>query len=156
MCLFDRLHVPPSLVDDYRIFSHSRQKRRVLQYLLLKELLFFYLGFDPVSVGVLSLTSSQACNGTLSNRGKVLGARMRFDIFELLVQVMIELLVFILLVQHLLLMDLGSGQVRVGLEERAYIFVNPALDKLLEVVDIGIVFLQLDIWMTIIWIKIMR
>lgn len=68
-------------------------------------------------------------------------ARMRFDISKLIVQVIVEFFILVFLVQDLLLLDLGGGEVGVGLEELADVFVDTSLNELLQIIDIGIVFL---------------
>jgi hypothetical protein len=70
-----------------------------------------------------------------------LWARMRFDISKLIVQVIVEFFILVFLVQDLLLLDLGGGEVGVGLEELADVFVDTSLNELLQIIDIGIVFL---------------
>jgi hypothetical protein len=66
---------------------------------------------------------------------------MRFDISKLIVQVIVEFFILVFLVQDLLLLDLGGGEVGVGLEELADVFVDTSLNELLQIIDIGIVFL---------------
>ena len=68
-------------------------------------------------------------------------ARMRFDISKLIVQVIVEFFILVFLVQDLLLLDLGGGEVGVGLEELADVFVDTSLNELLQIIDIGMVFL---------------
>ena len=68
-------------------------------------------------------------------------ARMRFDISKLIVQVIVEFFILVFLIQDLLLLDLGGGEVGVGLEELADVFVDTSLNELLQIIDIGIVFL---------------
>jgi len=65
-------------------------------------------------------------------------------------QLIVELLVFVLLVQYFFLLNLRSGKVRVSFEEMTDVLVDPAFHKLLHIVHIDIVFLQFDIWMTVI------
>jgi len=57
------------------------------------------------------------------------------------VQVIVEFFILVFLVQDLLLLDLGGGEVGVGLEELADVFVDTSLNELLQIIDIGIVFL---------------
>jgi hypothetical protein len=66
---------------------------------------------------------------------------MRFDISKLIVQVIVEFFILVFLIQDLLLLDLGGGEVGVGLEELADVFVDTSLNELLQIIDIGIVFL---------------
>ena len=64
------------------------------------------LGLQSMRLCLIGFTPAQGQDCTLSYGGQILWARVRLDISELIVQVIVELLVLVFLVQDLLLLDL--------------------------------------------------